>query len=102
MLKNFSELSPIALDCLKEIGNIGSGSAAAALAQMLGRSVDIHVPKVHVLDYEQVIAGMGGPETVITGLLISLCGDIKGMIMFLLEQSLADIVLNTFLAKDNV
>ncbi|MGN1120375.1 MAG: chemotaxis protein CheC [Oscillospiraceae bacterium] len=102
MIHNYSELSPIALDCLKEIGNIGSGSAAAALSDMLGRGVDIRVPKVHVLEYEQAIDVMGGPENVITGILIRLIGDVKGMIMFLLEQSFADIVLNTFLCKDGV
>lgn len=102
MIKNFSELPPMALDCLKEIGNIGSGSAASALAEMLGRGVDIRVPEVHVLDYEQTIDVMGGPENIVTGLLINLCGDIKGMMMFLLEQSFADIVLKTFFAKENV
>ena len=102
MIKDYNELSPLALDCLKEIGNIGSGSAAASLAQMLGRGVEIRVPEVHILDYQEVMDVMGGAEKIITGILIHLRGDIKGMIMFLLEQSFADIVLNTFLMKQEV
>lgn len=102
MLNNFNDLSPVALDCLREIGNIGSGSAASSLSQMLNRSIKMRVPSVRVLDYEHVIDEMGGPEKVITGLLVTLCGDIKGMIMFLLEESFAEVVLNTFLAKDKV
>lgn len=103
MLKNYEDLSPVAIDCLKEIGNIGSGSAASSLSQMLGKNIEMHVPDVRVLDYQSVIDEMGGPEKVITGILVTLRGgDINGMIMFLLEDTFAKVVLNTFLGKENV
>jgi len=102
MLKNYDDLSPVAIDCLREIGNIGSGSAASALSQMLGKGIEMHVPDVRVLDYQSVIDEMGGPEKIITGILVTLCGDINGMIMFLLEDTFAKVVLSTFLGKDNV
>lgn len=102
MLKNYEELSPVAIDCLREIGNIGSGSAASSLSQMLGKNIEMHVPDVRVLDYQSVIDEMGGPEKVITGILVTLCGDISGMIMFLLEDTFAKVVLSTFLGKENV
>ncbi|MCH5203267.1 MAG: chemotaxis protein CheC [Oscillospiraceae bacterium] len=102
MYSNYGELSPIALDCLKEIGNIGSGSAASALSQMLGKSVQMRVPDVKVLDFDEVIEEMGGPEKIITGILVDLSVDICGIIMFLLEDSFANIALNTFLGKDYV
>lgn len=96
MLKNYDELSPVAIDCLREIGNIGSGSAASSLAQMLGKQIEMRVPDVCVLEYQQIIDTMGGPEKVITGILVRLQGDIKGMMMFLLEDSFAQVVLSTF------
>ncbi|MBD5383788.1 MAG: chemotaxis protein CheC [Ruminococcaceae bacterium] len=102
MLKNFEELSPVAIDCLKEIGNIGSGNAASALSAMLSKPVTMHVPDVRVLDYQAAIDEVGGPEKVITGILVTFSGDIKGMIMFLLEDAFAKIVVNTFMGKDNV
>lgn len=102
MYKNYEELSPIALDCLKEIGNIGSGSAASALSEMLGKNVQMRVPDVKVLDFQRVIDEMGGPEKIITGILVDLEGDISGIIMFLLEDNFAKIVLKTFLGKDDV
>ena len=102
MLKNFEELSPVAIDCLREIGNIGSGNAASALSAMLSKSVQMHVPEVRVLDYQAAIDAVGGPEKVITGILVMFSGDIKGMIMFLLEDTFAKIVVNTFMGKDNV
>lgn len=102
MLKNFEELSPVAIDCLREIGNIGSGNAASALSAMLSKSVTMHVPDVCVLDYQAAIDKVGGPEKVITGILVTFKGDIKGMIMFLLEDAFAKIVVNTFMGKDNI
>ena len=102
MYHNYEELSPFAIDCLKEIGNIGSGSAAAALSEMLGKNVNMRVPVVKVLDFQSVIDEMGGPEKIITGILVDLEGDICGIIMFLLEDSFAKIVLKTFLGKEDV
>lgn len=102
MYNDYSELSPVEIDCLKEIGNIGSGSAACSLSQMLGKSIDMNVPDVKVMEYQQVIDEMGGPEKIITGILIRLCGDISGMIMFLLEDSFAKVVLGTFLGAEQV
>lgn len=102
MLKNFEELSPVAIDCLREIGNIGSGNAASALSAMLSKPVTMHVPDVRVLDYQAAIDEVGGPEKVITAILVTFNGDIKGMIMFLLEDAFAKIVVNTFMGKDNV
>lgn len=102
MLKNYEDLSPNAIDILKEIGNIGSGNAASALSEMLGKSITMRVPDVRVLDYQAVIDEMGGPEKVTTGILVLTHGDLEGMIMFLLDDSFAKVVLSTFLGKDNV
>lgn len=102
MVKQFKELSPVAIDCFKEIGNIGSGNAASSLSAMLGKSVRMCVPDIHVLDYDEVINVIGGPEKIITGILVTFKGDIKGMIMFLLEDAFAKIVVRTFMGKENV
>lgn len=102
MLKNFEELSPVAIDCLKEIGNIGSGNAASSLSAMLSKSVHMRVPHIRVLDYQTAIDEVGGPEQVLTGILVTFKGDIKGMIMFLLDNAFAKIVVNTFMGKDNI
>lgn len=96
-LKSFSDLNPIQMDVLREIGNIGSGNAATSLSSMLARPVGIGVPKVKILDYNEVTDALGGPETMVIGLLLSLQGDASGMIMFLLQQDFAHMTLNTLL-----
>ena len=102
MIKNYEELSPIAIDCLQEIGNIGSGNAASSLSAMLSKTVTMTVPRVQVMDDQAVIDVMGGPEKIITAILVTFKGDIKGMMMFLLENAFAQIVVNTFMGKENI
>ncbi len=102
MLKNYDDLSPIAIDCLQEIGNIGSGNAASSLSAMIAKPVTMHVPKITVLDYQSVIDEMGGPEKIMTAILVMFHGDIKGMMMFFLEDAFAQIVVNTFMGKKNI
>ena len=76
MINSYDDLSPVQLDVLKEIGNIGSGNAATALSQLLNRCIDMQVPQVRLMD-------------VVVGILIRLKGDADGMIMFLLEEAFA-------------
>ena len=39
MIKNFEQLTSLEIDTLREIGSIGTGNAATALSQMLGKEV---------------------------------------------------------------
>lgn len=96
-LNNFDELNPIQMDVLREIGNIGSGNAATSLSTMLAKPVNIAVPKIKILDYNQVTEALGGPETMVVGLLLSLENDLSGMIMFLLQRDFAHMTLNSLL-----
>ena len=99
-LHDYNELNDMHIDALREIGNIGSGNAASALAMMLAVQVDISVPVVRILDYEQVMDELGGPEQMIVGLLLCLDGDVNGMIMFLLHQEFANKLLESLLGED--
>ena len=76
-------------DVLREIGNIGAGNATTALAQMLNTKVDMHVPKVDLLEFAEVGEVMGGEEQIMAGIYLVVEGDIHGSIMFLLEKSSA-------------
>ena len=98
-LNNYDDLNDIQLDVLREIGNIGAGNAATALSSMLTSQINIAVPTVRILDYEEVVEELGGPEQMIVGLLLCLDGDVQGMIMFLLQQNFADLTLQALLGQ---
>lgn len=73
-------------DVLREIGNIGSGNAATALAKMLNQKVDIKVPKAQLCDFNQLPQIIGGEETIVVGILLTLSEDVEGMMMFIMKQ----------------
>ena len=99
-LKNYDDLDAMQLDVLKEIGNIGSGNATTALSQMLNTLVDIEVPIVEILDFQQAIDAAGGPEKIIAGILVGIKGDVDGMIMFLFEKELVSVITSTFFGHE--
>lgn len=76
-------------DVLKEIGNIGAGNASTALAQMLGKRVDVNVPMVRLLDFTEVGGAIGGEEQIMAGIYLLIDGDVKGSMMFLLSKDSA-------------
>lgn len=76
-------------DVLREIGNIGAGNATTALAQLLQCKVDMKVPQVKLLDFQEVGAAMGGEEQIMAGVYLLVEGDITGSMMFLLEEKAA-------------
>jgi len=72
------------LDVFKEIGNIGAGHAASALAELLDRRISMSVPEASVLPFSEIVDVLDGPETLVTGVLIDLSGDLNGYILLLL------------------
>jgi len=99
MSLDFNKLDNFQIDVLKEIGNIGAGNAATALAKMLRRKVDMDVPKVKVLKFQEVSEILGGADIPVVGLLLRVMGDIKGSIMFILENEAARIWVNILMGK---
>lgn len=80
----------LVIDVLKEVGNIGAGNAATALAKMISKKVDMKVPLVNVLDLQDVPEILGGAEKEVVGIFFKLEGELDGSIMFLLETPSAE------------
>ena len=75
------------LDVFKEIGNIGAGHAASALATLLDRRISMSVPEASVLPFGDIVEVLDGPETLVTGVLIDVSGDMEGYILLLLGMN---------------
>ncbi|WP_130807022.1 chemotaxis protein CheC [Senegalia massiliensis] len=95
---DINNLNTMLLDVLKELGNIGAGNAATALAQMLNNKVDMDVPQVRLLNFSEVDNLIGGAENPVVGIYFFINGDIVGNIMFILDlessKNLIEILLN--------
>ncbi len=76
-------LTELQLDALKEIGTIGAGNAATGISKMLGRKIDITVPRVNMVALEKVPEMLGGSETLVTAIYFQVTGDISGTVLFM-------------------
>ncbi|MGE5397864.1 MAG: chemotaxis protein CheC [Chitinophagales bacterium] len=97
MILDFSELSGLQLDALREIGNIGAGNAATALAVMVNSKIDMTVPQVSILPFDEVASTLGGADTLVVGIYLQVTGSANAKIVFLLPldkaMALADMLM---------
>ncbi|KGP92879.1 chemotaxis protein CheY [Pontibacillus chungwhensis BH030062] len=77
------------LDILKEIGNIGAGNAATALSKLLQRKIDMKVPSVRVVDFDEVMDIVGGAERMIVSVFLRVEGDAPGNMFFIMSPTQA-------------
>jgi chemotaxis protein CheC len=78
------QFSDLQLDALRELANIGSGTASTALSSMLSRSVDISVPTAAALPFADAVEAVGPAERVVTGVVIGVHGDMTATVLLLL------------------
>lgn len=98
-MTSIDDLNSIQLDVLREIGNIGAGNAATALAKMLNRKVDMDVPRVKILEFKDVSETLGSAEIPVVGILLKVNGDLTGYIMFILQQQDASMLVNMLMGR---
>ena len=99
-INNVEQLQDMHLDVLKEIGNIGSGNAASALAELIQCETDITVPSVKMLDFSEAVNFLGGPENFAIGMLVGIKGDITGMMLYVLQHSFASKMTSTLFGSE--
>jgi chemotaxis protein CheC len=78
-----AQYTDLQLDALRELANIGSGTAGTALSKMLGRSVDISVPKALVLPLAEAVEATGPAEAEVTGIVLGVVGEMAGTVLLL-------------------
>lgn len=80
------------LDALRELANIGSGTASTALSGMLGKSVDISVPNAFVLPMAEAVGSIGDPESDSTGVVLGIVGEMPGSVLLLFTPKDAELM----------
>ncbi len=85
------------IDALKEVGSIGSGHAAIALSQLLGKRISIAVTRVEVVPSDEFNLFVGGPDTPVATIYLQILGDMRGGIILIFKREdalkLADILM---------
>ena len=93
------ELSPVQLDALREIGNVGAGNSATALSQIINHRIDMNVPQVSIVPITEVPDLVGGPDVMVAGVFLRVYGAAPSNILFLLPQESAFYLVDMTLGK---
>lgn len=82
-----SGITELQLDALREVGNIGAGHAATALADMLGEEIDITVPTAGLRRTDEIGASPDAAEVVVVGVLFVVAGNASGIIVYVFSEA---------------
>ncbi|MCK4321409.1 chemotaxis protein CheC [candidate division WOR-3 bacterium] len=100
------DLKELQLDGIKESANIGSGHAATALSQMLGKKVSVEVPKIEIIPIEKTPELLGRDAGIIVASLTKFFGDVTGRTLIVMSddnaKTLVKILLNKEMSRDVV
>ncbi len=95
------KLSPLQLDALREIGNVGAGNAATALSQILNKRIDMTVPKISILPLGEVPEVVGGPDAMVAGVYLRVYGPAPSSILFLLPRDSAFYLVDMLMGREH-
>lgn len=76
--------SELQIDALREVGNIGLGNAATAMAQILGEEIQISVPRVNFISLEDIFSKID-EETIVYAVVARVLGEAPGNILFMFD-----------------
>jgi chemotaxis protein CheC len=88
------------MDVLREVGNIGAGNAATALSTLLNKPVEMAVPTVSLLPFEEIANRVGGSEAIVVAIFLRVDGDAPGNMFFIITRDSARRLLQGLLAFD--
>lgn len=84
-----SEFSTVQLDALKEVINIGGGNAATSLSQLINKPVNMTVPTIEVMAYEDMFEQVMSEDTMIDAVLTKMFGQAEGVFLLVgLEEDM--------------
>ncbi|MDR3076523.1 MAG: chemotaxis protein CheC [Synergistaceae bacterium] len=75
------------LDAIREIGNIGAGNAATAMAELLGCPVEIDIPKAELVSIYELDRYYGDPDSRYTAVFASSDNEDPFNFMLLVKES---------------
>lgn len=96
----FKHDSDFKMDVLREVGNIGAGNAATALSRLMNKPVDMSVPTVSFLPFEEIAERVGGSEEIVVAIFLRVDGDAPGNMFFIISRNSARGLLQDLLSFD--
>ena len=93
-------LSEMQRSALLEAGNIGSGHAAIALSQLMGRKIMIAIPSIEIVEFHDLkkVIPNGGRE--LLQVVLGIYGDARGAMLFVLDKETSMILCDMVMGQE--
>lgn len=101
MINSLEKVNEMYLDVLKELGNIGAGNATTAISSLLGTRIDMQVPKVKLLTFQEFGSAITKEDDIIVAVYLHVESDIEGSMMFLLTMNSAKYLVNRLMGRSD-
>jgi chemotaxis protein CheC len=79
--------SDLQLDALRELANIGSGTAGTALSSLLGCPVDLAVPNASALELADAVEAAGEAEALVWGVVVPVTGHVDATALLVIPDA---------------
>lgn len=83
----YQNLTSLQLDALKEVSNIGAGNAATSLSMLLGSKIDMSVPNMNLIAFDELFNSY--KENEVVAVLVKVLDDIEGSILYIFDEEVA-------------
>lgn len=96
---NKSLYSSLQLDVLKELANIGGGNAATAISQLVGKFVNMNVPTIDILDYNEIYEKIMAEDIEVVAVSMRVMGMESGNFLFVTTPKNAEILVRMMMPE---
>lgn len=93
------EVTPMHIDALGEIANLGTGHAVSALSDMLNKRIDMDVPIVDIVPVEEAIEIIGS-DKIVAGVFLQIKGDIDNNFLVMIPRESALAILDLLMDRE--
>lgn len=81
------------IDVLKELANIGGGNAATSISNLIDKPINMLVPRVEILHYDDVYKNIMQEDTMVDAIVMKMMGSVRGYFLFVAnEKDSSDLV----------
>lgn len=85
-----NDYSPIQLDIIKELTSIGGGNAATSISQLINRPIDMLVPTIEILNYNEVYEKIMSEEKIVNAVVMRMLAGGEGTFLFVIDKETTD------------
>ena len=83
---NKDRYTPLQLDFIKELANVGGGNAATSISQLIKKPVNMNLPIIELIDYDELYESTMSEDTVVNAVIMKMFGEAEGTFLFVISE----------------